>query len=119
MITRECRRACSALGADGASVRIGAVEQTMQQARLRALPYARRQFGYRRLNILFKRERIIMNHKELRRLYREEQLQVRRRGWTQASARDLVPMVLPQGPNQRGARTSYRTRHDASLSKAV
>jgi putative transposase len=80
MITRECRRACSTLGDDGASIRIGAVERTMQQARLRALACVRRRFGYRRLHILFKRERIIMNHKKLRRLYREERPQVRRRG---------------------------------------
>jgi putative transposase len=50
------------------------------QARLRALACVRRRFGYRRLHILFKRERIIMNHKKLRRLYREERPQVRRRG---------------------------------------
>jgi putative transposase len=44
------------------------------------LTCVRRRFGYRRLHILLKRECIIMNHKKLRRLYREERLQVRRRG---------------------------------------
>ena len=34
----------------------------------------------RRLHVLLTREGIIMNHKKLRRLYREERLQVRRRG---------------------------------------
>ena len=32
--------------------------------------------GYRRLHVLLTREGIIMNHKKLRRLYREERLQV-------------------------------------------
>jgi HTH-like domain len=39
----------------------------------------RRRFGYRRLHILLVREGLVMNHKKLRRLYRGEGLQVRRR----------------------------------------
>ena len=50
------------------------------RARLRELAAVRRRFGYRRLHILLTREGIVMNHKKLRRLYREERLQVRRRG---------------------------------------
>jgi putative transposase len=45
------------------------------RARLRELAAVRRRFGYRRLHILLTREGIIMNHKKLRRLYREERLQ--------------------------------------------
>jgi putative transposase len=48
--------------------------------RLRELAGMRRRFGYRRLHILMKREGIAMNHKKFRRIYREERLQVRRRG---------------------------------------
>src|SRR5271163_3220062 len=118
MITRECRRACSTLGADRVSVGYQSrrANDATAHARLRALVCVRGQFGYRPLYILLKRERIIMNHKKLRRLYREERLQVRRRG---GRKRALGTMVLPQGPNQRGAWTSYRTRHDASLTKGV
>jgi len=47
---------------------------------LRALAGERRRFGYRRLGLLLRREGMPMNHKKLRRLYTEEQLQVRRRG---------------------------------------
>ena len=39
----------------------------------------RRRFGYRRLGIMLAREGIVMNHKKLLRLYREENLRVRRR----------------------------------------
>jgi hypothetical protein len=59
-----------AITADDAAVR----------ARMRELAAIRRRFGYRRLLILMRREGLTMNHKKFRRLYREERLQVRRRG---------------------------------------
>jgi putative transposase len=61
----------------------------------------RRRFGYRRLHILLTREGIVMNHKRLRRLYREERLQVRRRGGRKRAIGTRAPMALPQGPDQR------------------
>jgi len=42
-----------------------------------------------------------MNHKKLRRLYREERLAVRRRGSRKRALGTRAPMALPQGPNQR------------------
>ena len=70
------RRACSALGADRTSVRYRVPPDDANiRARLRELAAVRRRFGYRRLHILLTREGIIMNHKKLRRLYREERLQ--------------------------------------------
>lgn len=42
-----------------------------------------------------------MNQKKLRRLYREEKLQVRRRGGRKRALGTRAPMVLPDGPNQR------------------
>ena len=71
------------------------------RARLRELAGIRRRFGYRRLHILLTREGIIMTHKKLRRLYREERLQVRRRGGRKRALGTRSPMTLPQGPNQR------------------
>jgi putative transposase len=47
--------------------------------RLRCLAQERPRFGWRRLKIFLKREGIVMNNKRLRRLYREERLQVRPR----------------------------------------
>jgi putative transposase len=46
------------------------------KARLRP---PRRRFGYRRIHVMLERQGIVMNQKKLRRLYREEKLQVRRR----------------------------------------
>ena len=42
-----------------------------------------------------------MNHKKLRRLYREERLQVRRRSGRKRAVGTRAPMALPHGPNQR------------------
>jgi putative transposase len=71
------------------------------RTRLRALAAERRRFGYRRLGILLAREGIVMNHKKLLRLYREEGLAVRRRRGRKRATGTRAPMSLPQGPNQR------------------
>ena len=42
-----------------------------------------------------------MNHKKLRRLYREERLQVRRRGGRKRALGTRAPLAIPQGANQR------------------
>jgi putative transposase len=69
--------------------------------RLREIAAERRRFGYRRLHILLGREGVRLNHKKLRRLYREERLQVRRRGGRKRALGTRAPMTLPRGPNQR------------------
>ena len=75
------RRACSVLEADRTSIRYRSTrpDDAAMRTRLRELASQRRRFGYRRLHILLAREGLVMNHKKLRRLYREERLQVRRR----------------------------------------
>jgi putative transposase len=50
---------------------------------------------------LLDREGLHINHKRLRRLYREERLQVRRRGGRKRALGTRAPMSLPQAPNQR------------------
>jgi len=71
------------------------------RARLRELAAVRRRFGYRRLLVLICREGLTMNHKKFRRLYREEQLQVRRRGGRKRALGTRAPLTIPQRPNQR------------------
>jgi len=97
------RRACRAIGTDRSSVRYRSRRpgDDVIRARLRELAAARRRFGYRRLHILLRREGTHMNHKKLRRLYREERLQVRRRGGRKRALGTRAPIALPQGPNQR------------------
>ena len=76
------RRACQALGVDRSSMRYRSRRACDAAVRLciRELAAQRRRFGYRRLHLLLTREGHHMNHKRFRRLYREEKLQVRRRG---------------------------------------
>ena len=97
------RRACSALAVDRTSVRYRSrrPDDAPLRARLRELAVQRRRFGYRRLHILMLREGLTMNHKKLRRLYREEGLQVRRRGGRKRALGTRAPMITPQDPNQR------------------
>jgi len=91
------------IGSDRSSVRYRSYrpDDAAIRQRLRSLAAERRRFGYRRLHILLRREGTHMNHKKLRRLYREERLAVRRRGGRKRALGTRAPMALPQGPNQR------------------
>src|ERR1035438_4572078 len=75
------RRACQVVNADRTSMRYRSMRPSDAElrARLHELAAVRRRFGYRRLLILLRREGTLVNHKKLRRLCREERLQVRRR----------------------------------------
>ena len=97
------RRACRVIGADRASIRYRRrrPDDAAARGRLRELAAVRRRFGYRRLQILLRREGTHMNHKKLRRLYAEERLQVRRRGGRKRALGTRAPMALPQAANQR------------------
>ena len=68
---------------------------------IRGLAAQRRRFGYRRLHLLLAREGHHMNHKRFRRLYRQEKLQVRRRGGRKRALGVRAPLALPNGPNER------------------
>ena len=61
----------------------------------------RRRFGYRRIHIMLERQGITMNLKKLRRLYREEKLQVRKRGGRKRALGTRRPMIAPDRPNER------------------
>ena len=65
------------------------------------LAQERRRFGYRRIGVMLERQGIHMNHKKLLRLYREEKLQVRKRGGRKRALGTRRPMVLPSRINER------------------
>lgn len=69
--------------------------------RLKELAEHRRRFGWRRLHILLKREGFNVNHKKLRRIYRDENLLVRVRKRKKLKAMVRVPIPAPTGPNER------------------
>lgn len=61
----------------------------------------RRRFGYRRIPIMLERQGIVMNLNKLRLPYRENKLQVRRRGGRIRALGTRRPMMLPDAPNIR------------------
>jgi putative transposase len=71
------------------------------RVRMREIAAVRRRFGYRRLHWLMQREGFAMNHKKFRRLYRDERLQVRKRGGRKRALGTRAPMAVPQGVNKR------------------
>jgi putative transposase len=97
------RRACQALAVDRSSVRYRSLRPADGEARaaMRAVAAERRRFGYRRIHIMLGRQGIVMNLKKLRRLYREERLQVRRRGGRKRALGTRRPMLVPDSVNRR------------------
>ena len=97
------RRACRVLNADRSSMRYKSVRPPDDaiRKRLRELAGERRRFGYRRLHWLMRREGFAINHKKLRRLYREERLQVRRRGGRKRALGTRAPLSVPGAVNER------------------
>jgi len=91
------------IGADRPSIRYRSrrPHDAAARARLRELAAVPWRFGYRRLQILLRRERTHMNHKKLRRPYAEERLQVRRRGGRKHALGTRAPIALPQAANHR------------------
>lgn len=97
------RRACKTLAVDRSSVRYKSIRPDDSDLReaMKKVAAERRRFGYRRIHIMLQRQGIEMNQKKLRRLYREERLQVRRRGGRKRALGSRRPMVLPSCPNER------------------
>jgi putative transposase len=97
------RRACLALDLDRSTIRYRSrrPDDAAARLRIRELASRRRRFGYRRLHFLLSKEGLVMNQKRFRRLYREEGLQVRKRGGRKRALGARAPIALPTRPNQR------------------
>jgi len=97
------RHACRLVGLDRSTLRYRRKrsDDAAVRQRLRELAAERRRFGYRRLGWMLQREGHAMNHKKLYRLYREEQLMVRRRRGRKRALGTRAPMTLPDAINQR------------------
>ena len=97
------RRACDVLDVDRSSVRYTSTRPDDADLRkaMKDVAAERRRFGYRRIHIMLGRQGIRVNHKKLRRLYREEGLQVRKRGGRKRALGTRRPMVVPERVNER------------------
>jgi len=97
------RRACRILGFARSSLGYHSRRKvpTALLERLRALAAKRPRFGYRRLHLLLRREGHIVNHKRIYRLYREEDLAVRRKHRKRMAAVARTVLSAPTRRNQR------------------
>ena len=97
------RRACQALVVDRSSVRYVRIrpDDIALREAMKKVASERRRFGYRRIHVMLERQGILMNLKKLRRLYREEKLQVRKRGGRKRALGTRRPMLVPDRVNER------------------
>ena len=97
------RRACDVLKVDRSSVRYMSTRPDDADLReaMKKVASERRRFGYRRIHVMLERQGIVMNQKKLRRLYREEKLQVRKRGSRKRALGTRRPMLVPDRSNER------------------
>ncbi len=95
-------RACRLVGVDPKTVRRQKQQDNPEiRKRMREIAHERRRFGYRRIGLMLEREGIYMNHKKLRRIYKEEGLAVKRRKGRKRATGTRAPLYTPERPNER------------------
>jgi len=97
------RRVCKVIGIGRSSCRYTSTkeEPVGLLSDLRDLAVERPRFGYRRLHALLKRRGHRVNHKRVYRLYKAENLAVRRRKRKRIAAQIRTVPAPPQRPNER------------------
>lgn len=101
------RRVCRVVGIHRATVRYRPQRRTERvqqeeqvQTKLVELAAKRPRFGYRRLAVLLKSEGYIANHKRVYRLYKQNNLGLRRKTGKRLASQARVPFVEPTKANQ-------------------
>jgi putative transposase len=96
------RRACRLVGVDPKTVRRERPPDcTDIRKEMQEIAGKRRRFGYRRIGVLLERKGMVMNHKKLYRIYREEGLSVKRRRGRKRARGTRTPMPSAAGVNAR------------------
>ncbi len=97
------RRACTTFQADRSSVRYKSVRPDDAELRkaMKQVALERRRFGYRRVHIMLQRQGWQVNHKKIKRLYREENLMVRKHGGRKRALGTRRSMLVPERANER------------------
>lgn len=101
------RRACRVVGINRAAARYRPQrkaelvhKEEAVQSRLVELARERPRFGYRRLGVLLRREGLVANHKQVHRLYKLNELALRRKHRKRLASVSRVPLAQPARPNQ-------------------
>jgi len=97
------RHACGLLALERSTARYErhGRDDTPVRRRLRELAAEKRRYGYRRLHVLLRREGVLVNHKRVERIYREEGLSVRRRKRKRAAGARAETWLQATAPDQR------------------
>ena len=99
------RRACRGFAIHRAMIRYRSVkpDDAPVRRRLHELAKDRPAFGVKRLHTLLRRDGLVINLKKVRRLYREEQLQLKPRRRRRRSSTVRAPRAAVVGPHERWA----------------
>lgn len=97
------RRACGLVGMPRSTwlYKSRRGNDTALRMRLRDLAMSRPRYGYKRLQVLLRREGIVVNHKKVYRLYVEEGLHVRTKRRRKLTSRQRVPLEAPVAKDDR------------------
>jgi putative transposase len=95
-------RACGLVGISRSLYRYRSHRSLALELRIRIAELAamKRRYGYRRIQVLLRREGWSVNHKRTYRLYREQGLMVRKRKRKRIGIAERHPLPVPQVPNQ-------------------
>lgn len=79
------------------------VDDPVLRGRIKEIAWQRIRYGFKRIAVLLRREGWVVNHKRVRRIYREENLMIRTKTPARRSAVVREERVLPTAPNQSWA----------------
>lgn len=102
---RSQRRICSLIGIQRSTYRYPVQPRNDEQLRqrLRELAQKRRRWGCPQLHVILRREGLVKNHKRTERIYRQENLSIRRRKRKKTTSELRVQMPDAERPNQQWA----------------
>jgi putative transposase len=100
---RSIRKACILVGLSRASYDYRPRERNDAELRekIRELAHKRKRFGCPRIHLMLRREGLVVNHKRIERIYREEGLSLRKRKRRKTAAIERVILPAPERPNER------------------
>jgi putative transposase len=97
------RRACKAINIPRSTQRYRKIADDSSSIRgqIKDLAGEHRRYGYRRIHVLLRRSGLAVNHKRTYRIYREENLSVRKKIRRKLPTHLRVATALPTSPNER------------------
>jgi putative transposase len=107
------RKACQLVGASRGSIRYVSkkLEEELLRERITSIAHEKRRYGYRRIHLLLKRDRMKINHKKVFRIYQELGLKVVKRG---GRKRAVGQRIISMPVTEKNQEWSLDFVHDAT-----